>query len=253
MGRKAKFAIFPGLRPFFYGSTCDIMGLLRRVCMGRVKLVIFDLDGTLADTLPDIVAALQTVIAKYGLQEEIGELVRRSIGNGARKLMERVYAALGISGEHLEEDLAEYRAFYAKNSCVDTVLYQNTLPVLKELQRRGIMMAVATMKPRESTHIVLEKLGILPYFSVVLSADDMKAPKPDPWSIYECAEKAGVMPKEALMIGDSMTDVGAGRASGAVSVAVLGGYSGRERMLGSGADYLVEEIGGLLPILDELG
>ena len=220
--------------------------------MGRIKLVVFDLDGTLADTLPDIAAALQKVISKYGSYGDLQDLVRKSIGNGAKKLMERVYAALGISQEHLEEELAEYRAIYAANSCVDTVLYENTRPVLEELRKRGIAMAVATMKPRESTRVVLEELQILRYFSVVLSADDMQAPKPDPWSVCECARRIGVAPQETLMIGDSMTDVGAGKESGAVSVAVLGGYSGREKMLKSGADYLVEEIGGLLPILDEL-
>lgn len=220
--------------------------------MGRIKLVVFDLDGTLADTLPDIAGALEKVTAKYGEYGDLQQLVRKSIGNGAKKLVERVFDALGISKEHLEEDLAEYRALYAKDSCIDTVLYPNTLKVLEELKKRGIAMAVATMKPRESTKEVLEKMGIADYFSLVLSADDMQAPKPDPWSVYTCAKHVGVSPEQALMIGDSMTDVGAGKASGAVSVAVLGGYSDREKMLKSGADYLVEEIGALLPILDEL-
>ena len=220
--------------------------------MGRIKLVVFDLDGTLADTLPDIAGALEKVTAKYGEYGDLQQLVRKSIGTGAKKLVERVFDALGISKEHLEEDLAEYRALYAKDSCIDTVLYPNTLKVLEELKKRGIAMAVATMKPRESTKEVLEKMGIADYFSLVLSADDMQAPKPDPWSVYTCAKHVGVSPEQALMIGDSMTDVGAGKASGAVSVAVLGGYSDREKMLKSGADYLVEEIGALLPILDEL-
>ncbi|MEY8381724.1 HAD-IA family hydrolase [Christensenellaceae bacterium 44-20] len=220
--------------------------------MGRIKLVVFDLDGTLADTLPDIAGALEKVTAKYGAYGDLQQLVRKSIGNGARKLVERVFDALGISKENLEADLAEYRALYAKDSCIDTVLYPNTIKVLEELKKRGIMMTVATMKPLESTKEVLEKLGIADYFSLVLSADDMQAPKPDPWSVYTCAKHAGVLPEQALMIGDSMTDVGAGKASGAVSVAVLGGYSNREKMLSSGADYLVEEIGALLPILDEL-
>lgn len=220
--------------------------------MGRIKLVVFDLDGTLADTLPDIAGALEKVTAKYGEYGDLQQLVRKSIGNGAKKLVERVFDALGISKEHLEEDLAEYRALYAKDSCIDTVLYPNTLKVLEELKKRGIAMAVATMKPRESTKEVLEKMGIADYFSLVLSADDMQAPKPDPWSVYTCAKHVGISPEQALMIGDSMTDVGAGKASGAVSVAVLGGYSDREKMLKSGADYLVEEIGALLPILDEL-
>ena len=221
--------------------------------MGRIKLVIFDLDGTLADTLPDISAALERVVSKYGSFGDLQALVRRSIGNGAQKLVERVYKALGITAGNILDDLAEYRAAYAANSCIKTALYPNTLPVLQALKEKEMQMAVATMKPRESTAVVLEKLGIRPYFSTVLSADDMHAPKPDPWSVYFCAQKAGVAPQQALIIGDSMTDVGAGKASGAVIVAVLSGYSGREKMQESGADYLVEEIGGLLPILERLG
>ena len=117
--------------------------------MGRIKLVVFDLDGTLADTLPDIAGALEKVTAKYGAYGDLQQLVRKSIGNGAKKLVERVFDALGISKENLEADLAEYRALYAKDSCIDTVLYPNTLKVLEELKRRGIAMTVATMKPRE--------------------------------------------------------------------------------------------------------
>lgn len=221
--------------------------------MGRIKLVIFDLDGTLADTLPDISAALERVVSKYGSFGDLQALVRRSIGNGAQKLVERVYKALGITARNILDDLAEYRAAYAANSCIKTALYPNTLSVLQALKEKEMQMAVATMKPRESTTVVLEKLGIRSYFSTVLSADDMHAPKPDPWSVYFCAKKVGVAPQQALIIGDSMTDVGAGKASGAVSVAVLSGYSGREKMQESGADYLVEEIGGLLPILERLG
>ena len=78
--------------------------------MGRIKLVVVDLDGTLADTLPDIAGALEKVTAKYGAYGDLQQLVRKSIGNGARKLVERVFDALGISKENLEADLAEYRA-----------------------------------------------------------------------------------------------------------------------------------------------
>ena len=125
--------------------------------MGRIKLVVFDLDGTLADTLPDIAGALEKVTAKYGAYGDLQQLVRKSIGNGAKKLVERVFDALGISKENLEADLAEYQALYAKDSCIDTVLYPNTLKVLEELKRRGIAMTVATMKPRVATAMTAEK------------------------------------------------------------------------------------------------
>lgn len=218
----------------------------------HIKLVIFDLDGTLADTIPDIAAAISKTIAKYGDFGNIEDLTRRSIGNGARKLMERVYDALGIPKDGLEEDLRDYEALYARENCIDTVLYPNTQKVLDGLRARGIRMSVATMKPRGATMGVLENLGVTPYMDLILSADDMAAPKPDPWSVLACAEHAGVAAEECMMVGDSMTDVGAGLHAHAVSVARMGGYYDQEKMRHSGADYSIDDIGEVLDIVDRL-
>lgn len=218
----------------------------------QVKLVIFDLDGTLADTIPDIAAAISKTIAKYGDFGNIEDLTRRSIGNGARKLMERVYDNLGISKENLEEDLKAYEALYARENCIETVLYPHTMQVLEGLKARGIKMAVATMKPRGATWGVLENLGVVPFMEHIFSADDMVAPKPDPWSVVESARRVGVLPEECMMVGDSMTDVGSGINAGAVSVAILGGYYDQEKMRHSGAMYSICDIGEVLDIVDEI-
>lgn len=218
----------------------------------QVKLVIFDLDGTLADTIPDIAAAISKTIAKYGDFGNIEDLTRRSIGNGARKLMERVYDGLGISKAELDSDLKAYEALYARENCIDTVLYPHTMQVLEGLKARGIKMAVATMKPRGATWGVLENLGVVPFMEHIFSADDMAAPKPDPWSVVESARRVGVLPEECMMVGDSMTDVGSGINAGAVSVAVMGGYYDQEKMRHSGAMYSICDIGEVLTIVDEI-
>lgn len=218
----------------------------------KISLVILDLDGTVADTIPDIARAIQKIILKYGDFGDLQELTRKSIGNGARKLLERVYDALGISKAELEQDLRDYEALYAKEYCIDTALYKNVLHTLNGLKQRGVKMAMATMKPRGATEGVLRKLGVLPYMELVLSADDMKAPKPDPCSVYECAKAAGVPVEECLMAGDGMTDVGAAKNAGIVSVAVMGGYYDQEKMLQSGADYIIYDIGEILNIVDEI-
>lgn len=218
----------------------------------QVKLVIFDLDGTLADTIPDIAAAISKTIAKYGDFGNIEDLTRRSIGNGARKLMERVYDGLGISKAELDSDLKAYEALYARENCIDTVLYPHTMQVLEGLKARGIKMAVATMKPRGATWGVLENLGVVSFMEHIFSADDMAAPKPDPWSVVESARRVGVLPEECMMVGDSMTDVGSGINAGAVSVAVMGGYYDQEKMRHSGAMYSICDIGEVLTIVDEI-
>ncbi len=216
----------------------------------KIKLVILDLDGTIADTIPDLASAVRRTVAKYGDFGDLQALTRSSIGNGARKLLERVYDALSIDKKDLEADLAAYKALYARENCIDTVLYKGTMPLLEGLKARGIKAAVATMKPRGAAQGLLARLGVLPYLTCVLSADDMLRPKPDPWSVFECARRAGVRPEECLMAGDGMTDVGAARSAGAVSVAVLGGYYDQEKMKNSGAMYKITDITEILGIVD---
>ena len=214
--------------------------------------MILDLDGTIADTIPDIASAICKTIAKYGDFGNIEPLTRASIGNGARKLLERVYDALALDKTNMDADLQSYEALYARENCIDTVLYKNTIPLLNGLKARGIRIAIATMKPRGATMGVLEHLDVLPYLLCVLSADDMLRPKPDPWSVFECARRAGVQPAECLMAGDGMTDVNAAKNAGAVSVAVLGGYYDQEKMRNSGAMYTVTDIGQVLDIVDTI-
>ena len=86
----------------------------------------------------------------------------------------------------------------------------------------------------------------------IFSADDMAAPKPDPWSVVESARRVGVLPEECMMVGDSMMDVGSGINAGAVSVAILGGYYDQEKMRHSGAMYSICDIGEVLDIVDEI-
>ena len=113
-------------------------------------------------------------------------------------------------------------------------------------------MAVATMKPRGATWGVLSNLGVVPYMEHIFSADDMAAPKPDPWSVIESARRVGVSPEECMMVGDSMTDVGCARNAGAVSVAVMGGYADQEKMRHSGAMYSIHDILEVLAIVDAI-
>lgn len=216
-----------------------------------IKLVIFDFDGTIADTLPDIVASVNIFLEKYGDKRAGEALIRRSIGNGARKLIERTMAGLDIPGELSEEELSRYKKIYSENGTRYSKAYPCTTDTLKDIKRRGIHIAMATMKPQAVTKKALAAIGADCYFDLVFSAEQMEKPKPDPWVVRACAERFGVSTAETMMVGDGMTDVRAGRDAGAVAVAVLGGYYDTESLLRSDADYKIESIGELPGILDK--
>ena len=100
-----------------------------------IKLVIFDLDGTIADTIPDIANAIRKTIKRYGDYGDLREQTRRAIGNGARKMLERIYQWNGIPMDEFDDDLRFYTELYARENCIDTVLYPGTREMFEELLR----------------------------------------------------------------------------------------------------------------------
>lgn len=216
-----------------------------------IKAVVLDLDGTLVDTIVDIAAAMKKVASRHGVQADVEALSRKAIGNGGRKLMERVYEAMGIDLAHMEEDYPAYEAVYAAESYIDSAMYDGALALLEGLKTRSIPAVLATHKPSGATHGLIDGLGIREYFAYIFSFDDMQKPKPDPWVVEEAARLLHIEPADIMMVGDSMADVGCGCNAGAVSVAVLGGYADMEKMKICEADYIVESIANALQIIDE--
>ncbi|MBQ9942710.1 MAG: HAD-IA family hydrolase [Christensenellaceae bacterium] len=216
-----------------------------------IDLVVFDLDGTLADTIPDIAAGVAHVIARYGDFGDILPLVRASVGNGVYVLFERVYAALGIAADDREADVEIFKEYYAQNCAVKTRLYPGTLAALDALKEKGIALAVATMKPHKAAGEVLSALGIEGYFTTWMGQEDMLRPKPDPWCVAECARRCGTDAARTAMVGDSLMDVKSGLGAGALSVAVLGGYYDQQAMRQSGAHIILNDIADLPAALEE--
>jgi len=213
-----------------------------------IRLAVFDLDGTLADTAPDMVVAMSKVTAKYGEFRDLGALLRSYLGEGVYVLFDKLYAHLGLPAEHAD-DIAAYKREYAANCTACSRPYPGTLPMLRGLKERGVQVAVATMKPKMATGKVLHDLGIEPYVDLWLAQDDMLRPKPDPWCVEECARRCGVSPQETLVAGDSLVDVQAAQAAGALSVAVMGGYFNQEAMRKSGADVTITDIKEVLSLI----
>ncbi|MBL8635090.1 MAG: HAD-IA family hydrolase [Myxococcales bacterium] len=186
-------------------------------------LVLFDLDGTLVDSVPDLTTALGLMLDERELPTPTQQLVRRIIGEGQRSLVERaiVYAerqqrghasseASGhgdgsISSSVLDEAVLSFRRHYSANLCVKTQCYEGVVAVLQALSQHQTL-AVATNKPGRWARALCDTLGLSPYLRWVLGEDDVGARKPDPKILDELCQRASVPTERALFVGDSRID-----------------------------------------------
>ncbi|MDR2620560.1 MAG: HAD-IA family hydrolase [Propionibacteriaceae bacterium] len=193
-------------------------------------VIILDLDGTLADTVPGIAHAANHTLSELGLAPVSVEQIRNALGGGARKLWAT------ILGEKqnvlLDEALASFGPYYAENPDWGTVLYPGvaeTLPILAA----HTQLAVATQKGRLATQRVLQTLGIAGLFAAIVTVDDMAAPKPDPDCVNQILAQLHLPAAAAVVVGDMPYDVDTARNAGVRCWVVSYGY-GPELLLASG-------------------
>lgn len=190
-------------------------------------IIIFDLDGTLADTAPDLIGTLNVLLDREGLPglevAEAGAL----IGVGARALLQRGFSAAGrdLAPDHLEALYADFLDHYGENLCLRTRLYPGTLAALETLTAAGFTLAVCTNKYEAHSLRLLEGLGIAERFAAICGRDTFPFFKPDPRHLLLTIERAGGDPAQAVMVGDSRTDIVTARAAGVPVIAVPFGYT----------------------------
>jgi phosphoglycolate phosphatase len=185
-----------------------------------MRAVIFDLDGTLIDSAPDLRAALNRVLGRSGLPALDAASVQRMIGDGAKALVARAFAAAGRESQ--PEDLADFLADYEANATVETVVYPGIKPALAIFQSAGYPMAVCTNKPEAASRVILQALGLQGFFPVVTGGDSTAFRKPDPRHLAGALAALGV--SDAVMIGDHENDMAAARGLGLPSIFVSWGY-----------------------------
>lgn len=192
-----------------------------------MRAVIFDLDGTLIDSAPDIAAVVNRVLAADGLAPHSLEAVRGMIGDGAKQLLERAFAAHGVRAEprHLAAFLVDYNA----NPVVETVAYAGIPPVLAELREAGHPLGVCTNKPIGPALKILDALDLAAFFGTVVGGDSTPYKKPDPRHL--AAALAGLEVGEAVMIGDHDNDMLAAAGLGLPSIFATWGYGQTEAVL----------------------
>jgi phosphoglycolate phosphatase len=213
-------------------------------------VVAFDLDGTLADTAPDLAASLNHALAALGRRTVPPEAVRHLVGHGARALLRRGLAARGPAPETLvEEGFPIFIDYYSAHICDGTRPYPGVEAALDAIEGAGAKIAVCTNKPEGLTHALLRALGWEERFAAVVGGDTLPLRKPDPAPLFEAIARAGG--GRAAFVGDSITDADTARAAKLPFVAVSFGF--RDRPVEElGADAVIDSFDELLPALRQL-
>jgi len=216
--------------------------------------IVWDLDGTLVDSAPDLASALNAVLDKRGFFTLSISDVRKMIGNGVPKLVERGFNAVGIRPDpvQLDELVAMFVTEYKACATENTRPYPGIVEALREIQSMNIPMGICTNKPEAFTRQILEGLGLTGYFSSVIGGDSTSTRKPDPEPVLACLHGLVSEPASSLMIGDSVHDVHAAQAAGVFIGVVPWGYRSApvEEL---GADFVLHDATRLPGLIRDAG
>ena len=192
-----------------------------------MKAIIFDLDGTLAETAGDLIGALNFVLAREGVEDVPVAAARSLLGAGGRALIQRGFARAGrdLSPEKLDALFVDFLAFYNAHIADHSFLFPGVEAALDRFAAEGWRLGVCTNKMEASSHLLLEKLGVARKFQFICGQDTFGVAKPDPRPLLETIRKMGSQPEYAVMVGDSVTDIKTARAAGTPVIAVDFGYT----------------------------
>jgi phosphoglycolate phosphatase len=212
--------------------------------------VIFDLDGTLLDTLADIAESANRVLASHGLCTLPVDDYRQFVGQGLRRLLERVIPPGDEQEPLIRTCTREFRGVYSREWNVRTRPYPGVLELLGRLTSQGVPMAVLSNKPHEFARRCVEHYFPETPFEAVLGEGNGIPPKPDPTGARMIIEQIGLTPEEFVYLGDTPTDMATAIAVGTLPVGVLWGFRPREELEAAGAELLIERPGELIAVLE---
>ena len=195
--------------------------------MSLSRIIVFDLDGTLVDTAPDLIAALNHVLDREGLPPVPLKSARNMIGAGARKLIER---GLELDGRTMTTDdvsrlMKDFIAYYADHIADASRPFEGLETALDDLEAQGFRFAVCTNKLEWLSKLLLEKLDLSRRFAAICGADTFGVSKPDPTILRQTVARAGGQLPESIMVGDAGPDVGVARRAGIPVIGVAFGYT----------------------------
>lgn len=220
---------------------------------GWPQIVLFDLDGTLVDSVPDIAAAVNELLATEAREPLSLDAVRSMVGEGVGKLVERAFAArkMTLEGEALAAMTGRMMGIYAHHLTDATTLMPGASEIVTAYARAGVKIGVVTNKPEAFSRTIVEHFGLGTLVHAVVGGDTGPARKPAPDMLLYALEQLGFGPHRALMVGDSPADIGAAKAARIPSVAVRGGYT-RVPVDELGADVVIDSLSQLPQAIERL-
>lgn len=214
------------------------------------KAVIFDLDGTLSDSIHSIKYCADQAVAGFGYGPFSEQQYKYFVGDGAANLIKRVLAAGGDeAGVHFEEAFAKYKEIFRENCMYKVVPYNGIRELLEALKERNIKIAVLSNKPHAETVNVIETLFGKDYFDVILGQKENVAIKPSPEGVFQILGQLGLSACDILYLGDTSTDMNTGKSAGAFTVGALWGFRERIELEENHADAVIEHPLDLLKFL----
>jgi phosphoglycolate phosphatase len=215
--------------------------------------LVFDLDGTLVDTAPDLIRTLNHILGEAGLPAAPDDKIRPLISFGARRMLVEGLALVEEkkSEEQLDALFERFLDHYGNNVAVDSTPYPNLIDMLDAASNAGATLGVCTNKREGLSRTLLRELGMHDYFKAILGRDTLDVFKPDPRHLTETISRCGGNEARAIMIGDSSTDVNTAKAAGIPVVAVTFGYS-EHPVHTLGADAVIDDYAELMALVPEL-
>ncbi|MFH1397508.1 MAG: HAD family hydrolase [Candidatus Omnitrophota bacterium] len=205
--------------------------------MDNIRLVIFDLDGTLVDAYQAIASSFNHTMRRLKYIRQTDEVIRRAVGLGDENLL-RPFVK--------KTDLKKALKIYRQDHKISLVKYSRLFPKVKELLRylkmKGYKLAVASNRPTRFSHILIRHLGLKKYFDYVLCADKLKTRKPHPQILNRIMRKFSVKPKEAVYVGDMTVDAQAGRRAKVMTVMVTTGSSAKKELKLEKPSYIIPKV-----------
>ncbi len=206
-------------------------------------LIIYDLDGTLVNSLPDIIHAVNLMRSQLSLSSLESGYISSGIGKGRGSLMKKI---MSDAPELIEQSTSLFEQCYQASNGVYSKVFPGVEPFLQKVRNKNIIQAVVTNKLTELAEILITNQGLGDYFSSISGVDTFKECKPHPMPLLEVMKSFKILPEKTIMIGDSINDVTAAKSAGVRSVGVTYGYNHGDSIASAKPDWIVDRLDELL-------
>ena len=217
-----------------------------------IKACIFDMDGTVLNTIDSISYFANSALKKFGLAEIETEVYKKIVGNGANVLVHRMLNTIGADDSLYDELLREYNTTYDNDFLYLAKPYDGIMEMLKALKEKGIMLAILSNKPHNTTVKISEAMFSDVPIDLCFGGREDVALKPDPAGVFEIMKELNVKEEECLYIGDTATDMETGKRANLYTIGVLWGFRDYRELKESGADMIIEHPSEIVDIVKNM-